>query len=43
MGASALFLYFDPYNLKLGLTHDEFLVDGAIIAEDPALYSLIFA
>ena len=36
-------MYFEPYEVKLGISNQEYLVDGAIIAENPSLYSAILA
>ena len=43
LGASSLILYFDPYDIPLGVGYAEMLVDGAIIAENPSLYSTVLA
>ena len=36
-------MYFDPFSLQLGVNNKEVLVDGAIIAENPSLYSTFMA
>lgn len=36
-------MYFDPYPVQLGVQNEELLVDGAIIAENPSLYSTFMA
>ena len=43
VGASSLLNYYDPYEMQLGVENSELLVDGSIIAQNPSLYSLIFA
>ena len=42
-GATSMLMYFDPYILPLGPTKTQLLVDGAIIADNPAMYSTYFA
>jgi len=42
-GASSILMYFDPFSLQLGVNNEEVLVDGAIIAENPSLYSTFMA
>jgi hypothetical protein len=36
-------MYFDPYKVQLGVSNEEVLVDGAIIAENPSLYASVFS
>lgn len=35
-------MQFDPFKIQLGVSNDEILVDGAIIAENPSLYSVYY-
>lgn len=41
IGASSLLMYFDPYAIQLGVSNQETLVDGAIIAENPSFYAAL--
>ena len=36
-------MYYDPFELKLGISNEELLVDGAIIAENPSMYAAVQA
>lgn len=43
VGASSLLMYFDPFKVPLTISNDDMLVDGAIIAENPSMYSTFYA
>lgn len=43
IASSSLLMYYDPYEMQLGLENQEVLVDGSIIAQNPSFYSLIYA
>ena len=43
VASTSLLMYYDPYKMQLGLESQEVLVDGAIIAQNPSFYSLIYA